>query len=415
MSMDKINILQVAHRLPWPPIDGGKKAALGFVENYARNQTVAGHRLLCMCPIEELGWACDWRSTAPVAFDVDAIDVRNTLSRIAYSTFFSRQPFNMCKYQRASFTRKLESVLAASVPDVVHFESLHTAHYSTIVRRLAPKALRVLRCQNAEYVILERLAESENNPLKRSIIGVHARRLKQYEARSLDDFDLILAITENDASRLRDLNPAIAPRLMVVPAGADIPAELSTLPPVQAGLIRLIHIASMDWLPNQAGLRWLHAHVLPILDRAGLSYHLDVVGKNMPKEFLAMKHPRVTVHGFVEDLRAITSQAHLALVPLWVGGGMRIKILDYWAMGIPVISTSVGAEGVAKPGDDVLMLANDPADFAAAIVSLAKDEVRRSALRLAAYRKLRNKYEWSTLVNGLVERYAALLDAQAKR
>lgn len=408
-----MKILQLAHRLPWPPIDGGKKGTLGFVEGYRHHTKVSGHRLLCMGPEDEAAWATEWRAQG-VDLQFDPMDVRNSLPRFLSNTMLSRRPFNMEKYQRPSFLRMVEDALQADTPDIVHFDSLHTAAYAAAVRRLAPKALRVLRCHNAEHVILERLSECEANPLKRQLIALQARRLKAFEAAALDDFDLVLAITDADAKRFSSMNPRASARMIVMPAGADLPPALPVAPPVVNGVIRLVHIGAMDWLPNQSGLRWFLAEVLPRLDHLGVSYHVDVVGKNMPPEFGAFASDKVTVHGFVQDLAPITNAAHLAVVPLQVGGGMRVKILDYWALGIPVLATRVGAEGLDGDSPAVVDLADDPQDFAKAIARLASEPQRRHGLRVAAFRKVSAHYGWPALVDGLVDRYGAMLAQRAE-
>lgn len=406
-----MNLLQLTHRLPWPPIDGGKKGTLGFVDGYRRHPAVDRHDLVCMCPVEEADWAREWRPDG-TTLAVDLMDARNSAARVLANTLFSSAPFNMAKYRRAPFARLVEAAIRATPPDVVHFDSLHTAHYAHLVGRLAPKALKVLRCHNAEHVIMERLAESQANPLKRALVGVQAARLKAYEARALDDFDLILAITEADAARFRAMNPRCGARMIVLPAGADLPDALPAAPPMVlpegAGPLRMVHIAAMDWLPNQEALRWLLREVLPRLDRLGVAYRLDVIGKNMPREFLDWRQPGVTVHGFVRDLAPLTASARLALVPLQVGGGMRVKILDYWAMGIPVLATRVGAEGLTDYHEPVVALADTPDDFAAAVARLAAHPAERAALRGAAFDKVSAHYGWPALVDGLVARYAAL-------
>jgi len=402
-----INLLQLTHRLPWPPIDGGKKGTLGFVEGYRRHPATRHQSLLCMCPTDEAQWALDWKPDG-VELTVDLMYSRNTIPRVLANTLFSRQPFNIAKYQRASFSALIQASIGRQIPDVVHFDSLHTSWYVPLVKRLAPNALRVLRCHNAEHVIMERMAEAEHNPAKRAIITIQARRLKSYEAEALNMFDLILAITEEDATRFRAINPRCDERMIVVPAGADIPLVLPPAPPADQGKIRLVHIASMDWLPNQAGLIWLLSDVLPLLDKTGVDYHLDVIGKNMPDAFLKMSSPRVTVHGFVQDLKPIMSAAQIAVVPLHVGGGMRVKILDYWSMGIPVIATHVGAEGLWECDEKVIALADSPVDFARAIEHLSAKPAEREDLRAAAFRKVSRHYGWSILIDGLIHRYQAL-------
>ena len=406
-----MNLLQLVHRLPWPPIDGGKKGTLGFVEGYRRHLQISRHALICMCPIEEAQWASDWKPEE-IELSVDLMDARNSVPRVLANTLFSRQPFNMAKYQRASFSRLVEAAISAHTPDVVHFDSLHTAWYASLVDRLAPKALKVLRCHNAEHVIMERLAESQTHPVKKALIGVQADRLKAYEANALDAFDLILAITDADADRFRRMNPRIVDRMIVLPAGTDLPPVLPAAPPPSQTPLRMVHIAAMDWIPNQDALRWLLREVLPRLDRAGIAYHLDVIGKNMPQEFLDWKQDHVTVHGFVQDLRPLTSAAQLALVPLQVGGGMRVKILDYWAMGIPVVATRVGAEGLWEHHEPVVALADTPEDFAASVARLARQPDEREALRAAAFRQVCAHYGWPSLIDQLMTRYQGMRDGR---
>jgi glycosyltransferase involved in cell wall biosynthesis len=402
-----MNLLQLVHRLPWPPIDGGKKGTLGFVDGYRAHPKIEHHDLICMCPEEEAQWAKDWQPKN-IDLSVDLMDARNSVPRVLANTLFSRQPFNMAKYQRTSFVKLVEAAIRAHTPDVVHFDSLHTAWYADLVGRLAPKALKVLRCHNAEHVIMERMAESQTHPLKKALIRVQADRLKAYEARALDAFDLILAITEADAQRFRSMNPRIDDRMIVLPAGADLPAALPPAPPASHMPLRMVHIAAMDWIPNQDALRWLLSDVLPRLDRMGIAYHLDVIGKNMPREFLDWKQDHVTVHGFVENLQPLTSAAQLALVPLQVGGGMRVKILDYWSMGIPVVATRVGAEGLWENHEPVVALGDTPDDFAAAVARLARQPDEREALRAAAFRKVSAHYGWPSLIDQLMTRYQGM-------
>lgn len=408
-----MNILQLTHRLPWPPIDGGKKGTLGFVDGYRSHAAITRHALLSMCPQEEVAWASEWKSMG-VNLSFDAMNARNSVFKVLANTVFSSKPFNMAKYERASFERMVRDEISHEIPEVVHFDSLHTACYARVVRECAPNAIRVLRCHNAEHMILRRLAENEINPIKKALLSLQARRLYKYEAAALDEFDLILAITEEDAERFRVMNPRIGPRIVVVPAGADVPHNLPDAPPSNSGSIRLLHIAAMDWLPNQTGLLWFIEAILPLLDKAGLDYHLDVVGKNMPDVFERFNSKRVTVHGFVQDLKSITSAAHIAVVPLKVGGGMRVKILDYWALGIPVVATSVGAEGLVSGEELSVALADNETDFSQVLLALSFSPEKRESLRKGAFAKVSAQFSWPAIINDLVSRYSNVLLAAKK-
>ena len=395
-----VKLLQLTHLLPWPPVDGGKKGILGFVRHYRAHPAVTAHTLISMCPLSQVQWAREWHPEGE-APRFEFLDTRNRVPPLLANTLFSRLPYNMAKYQRPGFAAKIAAGIGERMPDMVHFDGAHTAGYAPLVRRLAPGAVRVLRCHNAEHVILERFAAGQCNPLKRALLALQARRLKRYEARLLDWFDLILAITEEDAARFRALNPASAPRTIIVPAGADLLPALPPMPP-QASPLRLLHVAAMDWLPNQDGLRWLLRDVVPLLDAQGLDYRLDVVGKAMPREFLSFRHPRVAVHGFVEDLSVLTSAAHLAVVPLHVGGGMRVKILDYWSQGIAVVATPVGAEGLSGGDPPAVAVPDTPQAFAATIARLGADWHGREALRRAGFERASRGYGWPSLVDRVI-------------
>lgn len=395
-----MNILQLTHMLPWPPIDGGKKGILGFVEGYRRHPAANAHTLVSMCHDTQIQSAQAWKPVgeAPV---IDVMDARNRVLPFVTNTLFSPLPYNMAKYRRASFSRLVEASINRRLPDIVHFDGAHTASYAPLVRRLAPGALRVLRCHNAEHVILERFAAEQTNHVKRVLMSIQARRLKRYEALILNDFDLILAITAQDAERFRVINPQSVARTIILPAGAHIPAILPPAPP-SSSPFRLLHVAAMDWLPNQAGLRWLLDEVVPLLDASGLHYHMDVVGKAMPQEFLARSSGHVQIHGFVEDLSALTAAAHIAVVPLHIGGGMRVKIADFWSQGIPVVATPVGAEGLADSDPPAVVVADSPADFAAAICRLCADSAARETLRHNAFIRVKRDFAWPLLIDRVI-------------
>ena len=407
-----MKILQLCHRLPWPPIDGGKKGVLGFVDGYRRDTRIEAYRLLCMCPREEVAWGEQWRSRDGVPLEFDGFNTENSALVILLSTLCSREPFNVWKYKRARFRDMLRRTLHEFAPDIVHFDAIHTAAYFDIVRERAPQALCVLRAHNAEHVILDRLHAAQPAGLRRLLLGVHAARMRRYEARYLSRFDLVLPITDEDAQRFERLDPGVVGSMMTLPAGVDVPeAQPQTV--ASAGPIRLVHVAAMDWLPNVQGLQWLLDEVVPLLDARGVDYHIDVIGKGTQRALQALASPNVTVHGFVEDLEPLLGRATLAVVPLQVGGGMRVKILDYWARGIPIVSTSVGAEGLASPADQTLLIADTAVQFADAIERLGHDEALRARTAAAGFAEVRRSFEWSAIVGRLIAR--CLDERQARR
>jgi glycosyltransferase involved in cell wall biosynthesis len=400
--------VQVSHRLPYPLVDGGKKGIFGFTRGFSQHPQVQSLSLFSLAPLPEREIDLTRLHSLVDHLHVAYKDARNRVGPLLWAQLTSPLPYNMRKYMHGDFLEALVKHLSANPVDVVHFDALHTAHYAAALRERFPRLPMVLREHNVESTIIGRMSLEDPSALKRAIFASQARRLENYEGRMLRHFDRVLAITEVDAGRLRAMWPAVP--VSVVPAGTDLPESL----PVRVGdataePIRLLHIAAMDWLPNQQGLDWFLAEVLPLLDRMGRPFVVDVIGKGTPERFLRGGDPRVKVHGFVDDLAPFLRRGCLAVVPLHVGGGMRVKILDYMAQGVPVVATPVGAEGISDGSDGVVRVAAGPAEFARAVTDLVADPMAAERQRQAAFEFVRGRYGWDRVVDGVVRDYASLV------
>lgn len=402
-----MKILQVAHRLPYPLIDGGKKGIYGFTANYSALVGRHNFGLFCLAPREEQGTDLNQLRLLTSILHVHFDDFRNRVPPLIVNTLFNwKYSYNIAKYISNAYLADLFDVIEQFKPDVIQFEHLHTAWYARNVRLRFPQIMLSLREHNVESTIMERLAENESHPVKRAIFAVQSAKIRRWEAEALGFFDLVLPITSQDAVRISAMNNSI-PQLLT-PAGTEIASQLPSESSGD-GKFHILHLSSMEWLPNVEGLERFISEVMPFLRQASGNVVLDVVGKGMPPSILKHACADIVVHGFVPDLEPLLRQANIAVVPIQVGGGMRVKILDLMAQGIPVVSTSVGAEGISNGDDGCLLIADQASDFARQILFLKANEPARQEIRLRAFNHCQQRYSWSAITKRVFECYSDFL------
>jgi glycosyltransferase involved in cell wall biosynthesis len=168
----------------------------------------------------------------------------------------------------------------------------------------------------------------------------------------------------------------------------------------------------MFWPPNIAGVLWFAREALPIIHRALPDARFVIVGKNPPEEVLALtSDPRIEVTGYVADPTPYIASADAFVVPLLAGGGMRVKILDAWLWGVPIVSTPIGAEGIAVEEGNNILLGEDASTFANAVLALLQDVVLNQRLRIQGRGWVESHYAWQNVYQRVDEVYAGLLSS----
>jgi glycosyltransferase involved in cell wall biosynthesis len=354
-----MHILQVSPRVPFPLHDGG---AIG-IYNITKGLLAAGHRVTMLAintpkhhqPASVLAHlGPDFRL---VTVDVDT---RLRPLKALRNFLYSKEPYNVERFNSQAVVNGLSQLLAAEQFDVVQFEGTFVAPYLAFVRwklrhvATTPPPL-VLRAHNIEYIIWQRLASGERNPLKRWYLEHLAKRMQQFERRELPQFDAIAAITPEDMARLRTLN--CQHPIALVPAAVEL-ASFQPDPAVRPRPRTVFMIGSLNWLPNLEGLDWLLREVWPALHAELPALELHVAGVAPPGHLTSRPkgQDNVFIHGFVESAAAFMRQHDLMLVPLLSGGGMRVKIIEGLALGKAILSTGIGAEGIAvRDGHDIVL------------------------------------------------------------
>jgi glycosyltransferase involved in cell wall biosynthesis len=302
--------------------------------------------------------------------------------------------------------------------DVVEVEGIEMARYwlhaaqSPDLRQRA--RLSVFDEHNAEYVLQQRAFETDMRWPSKWLGALYSfiqwRKLVGYEHRCLRAFDVVVAVSETDRDALLRLVPDL--NIHVVPNGIDTDfnaPRVSLTEPAPA----LVFTGTMDFRPNVDAVTWFCADILPLIKEQVPDVRFTIVGVNPKKAVQRLADdPAATVTGWVPDVRPYIEAAAVYVVPLRMGGGTRFKVLEAMALGVPIVSTRVGCEGIdLVPGEEAL-LADEPAAFAAAVVSLLRDPARGVEMTRRARRRVEERYDWRMIVPRLAALYErAALDA----
>lgn len=252
----------------------------------------------------------------------------------------------------------------------------------------------VLFQHNIETMIWRRRAEQAHNPIERIYINGQAKRMFQYEQRMSQQAGFVVTVSPSDAELTRKLFHVS--HVADVPTGVDTEyfARPDTLP--VAPHSDLVFVGSMDWLPNIDGMSWFVREVLPLIRRRRSGCSMAIVGRSPAPEIMALakEDPRLTVTGTVADIRPWLWNSAISIVPLRIGGGTRLKIYESMAAGIPVVSTTIGAEGLPVRNGEMICLADTAQDFADACINLLDNENERGRISAVARNFVATHYSW---------------------
>jgi len=296
------------------------------------------------------------------------------------------------RYPLASEMReKINALVSEEQFDIIQ---VHQAYLA----RLLPQAeaATVLDMQDilSEHERLVMLAKTKMT--HRFLAWLEWKKMQALERRALRQFDICVTISEDDRAKFLKLFPGA--QVAVVPNGVDLDYfQPQPAPPDGANLV---FVGSMQYTPNADAVLYFYRDILPLIKQRRKQHrpdvHFYVVGWGPSEEITALNEdPHVTVTGFVEDVRPYVANSVLTVVPLRFGSGIRNKILEAWAMARPVVSTSLGAEGLAVQHGENIILADDPSQFAQAVLNLLDDRQQRMRLAQAGRQLVEDKYAWS--------------------
>lgn len=337
---------------------------------------------------------------------VIAIPVNTDLSkRKAFLNLFSSIPYNIERFISKDVEQALTQLLQKETFDIIQIEGLFMAWYVDVIRKFS-QAPVIMRSHNVEYLIWERLAANEKNPLKKIYLKYLANGIRNFEKTYLNKFDAIAAITDEDKTRMRELGSTVP--IEFIAAGVEM-ARFEKKPDIQVKPNTLFIISSLNWLPNLEGIDWFLENVWKTVSKTLPKLELHIAGKSPPKHLLELNLPNVYVHGFVASAPEFMQQYDLMLVPLLSGGGMRIKIIEGMSLGKCILTTPVGAEGISVIPNEEIFISEKPEDWIAWIEKYYAGDLPVTEVGRKAEEKARSAYDNKLVIARFLALYRSLI------
>ncbi len=408
-----MRVLQIAPRVCWP-LDTGAK-----LRNFHLGRILAESAQVTFLSFQHDGEP----ASIPATKYEKVITVRrgsgytvNNAVRGALGT----TPLPLLNYTTEPMKQALGRVLAENDFDLVQLESIHLMGYMPIIRASRSKPLITCDWHNIESELMRRYGEREENILRRSYARRTTKLMAGAEKRALVELDAHVTVSERDANQLLVLHPDA--QVFVVENGVDAGfysdeqiakahqrwADETT--PGSAGKERIVFVGSMDYHANIDGVVSFCREVWPQLRKRKPDLILTIVGRDPALAVRELANmPGVEVTGTVDDVRPYYHEAVASIVPLKVGGGSRLKILEAMAAGVPVVSTTLGAEGLNVTHNENILIADSVDGMIGEVVRTIEDNGIRSRLVNGGRALVFNEYEWSTLGTLLLKNYEQLL------
>ncbi len=401
-----MKILLLTQVLPYPP-DSGPKAKTWNVLKY-----LVQHHEVTLVSFVRGDKSAEIRVLENYCEAVHTLPMERSLLRDGWAmlrSLFSGQPWMMVRDDRAAMRQLLARLVAETQFDIAHADQLNMAQYAERVSG----ARTVLDAHNALWLLYKRFAETMGHGPKKWLLARDWRLLKTYEGNVCRRFDGILAVSNEDKIALEEATGKPTD-ITIIPITVDI----DEFKPVthQSNPNHILHIGTMYWPPNIDAVHWFVEQVFSLVCEKRPDVVFDVVGARPPQSIVELggDGTGINVTGYVDDPTPYHEQAGVMIVPLRAGGGMRVKILNGLAQGMPIVTTSIGCEGIAaKPGTH-LLVADTPEDFAAATLRVLSEPELARTLSHNGRELIKNKYDYRAACQPIDALYKKTEDGRRK-
>lgn len=311
---------------------------------------------------------------------------------------FSRLPYAVKKYESAEMRQEILRRVKQDSPDVVVCDFLTPS--INLPEKLG--CATVLFQHNVEALIWKRHYETQTNPLKRLYLYGQWRKMRALERTECHRYNHVIAVSREDCEMMR--NDYGVEAVTDVPTGVDT-EFFRPQTGIRTEPASLVFTGSMDWLPNVDAIHWFCSEILPLVRAQISNVKLTIVGRKPGNELLELskRDSSILVTGRVDDVRPFMEKAAAYIVPIRIGGGTRLKIYEAMAMEKPLISTTVGAEGLPVRDGEELLLADTPRSFADAIIKVLSNDTLAADLGKRAAATVREKFGWAKVTGKFVE------------
>jgi len=313
----------------------------------------------------------------------------------AFLSIFSSLAYGIKLRYSGRIKKKLERFIDAIQPDAIICDSI----YQSLNIPLDFRGLKILYEHNVESVIVKRYLEKEKNIFKKIFARIEYLKMERFQKKMWGKFDLSVASSSEDKKLMEERVKGL--KIMVLNNGVDTDFFQPNSYPVEEKA--LVYTGQIGWFPNEDAVIYFIKNIYPLIKKEEPEAKFWIVGEGPSEKIrkLASQDKSLMVTGLVEDVRLFLGRASVFVVPLRIGSGTRLKILEAMAMGKPIVSTSLGCEGLEVRHKENIVVADNPEDFANAVILLLKNKSRCRKLGENARKLVETKYDWEVVFGEL--------------
>jgi len=390
-----MKILFIARTCPYPANDGERIRVYNIIKNMSHHDVTLVYRSMTPADkegIHELNKYCKHVYPAYIPSPNSGFQKLKWILPFV----FSKYPIGLSTVYFKEVQKIIQDSCEREDFDIIQIEHSSLTIYLDFLRiKNMPKT--VLTMHNVDYVRNDRVIENLSFGVDKLYQIFNQMKFKQWEIESLKRYDHVIAMSEVDKQIM--LNDAPELDVSIVPNGVDTKAvsfDVSTR--LKSHNKKIVFVASMDSEANHDGAMYFIDHVFPLIKQESPDVELYVVGRSPRKELLNKSNDTgIIVTGMVDSVYDYYREAAVSIVPLRSGGGTRLKIFESMAIGVPVVSTTVGAEGINVSSGEDILLADNPENFASAVLELLKNDVLYAGIVKRARSRMLEEYDWGVI------------------
>ncbi len=405
--MAKPKLLFLGQTLPYPPDSGTAIRSYNVLRLLGRDYDVTALCFYRRATTPDL--AGSLAALRGIAADVELFPIEQEYSRARMiadhaRSVLTRRAYTAFAYRSSAFRRAVLARLAREQFAIAHLDSLDLGDYVPLLSGMPIVAGH----HNVESALLRRRAENDASLVRRRYLELQAQFTEREERRWCPRAAVNLAVSDADRAEFQRLVPNA--RFEVIPNGVDVDAFVPSAGGANDGIV---FVGGMSWFPNADALQFFDEEILPLVRARDERVKVTWVGRAKPDVIASYAKRGVELTGHVDDIRPYVGSAACYVVPLRIGGGTRLKILDAWAMGKAVVSTSVGCEGLDAVDGQNILIRDDPSAFAAAVMMVLRDSGLRASLERNARATAEQKYSWTVIGEKMRKVYEEVLERAA--
>lgn len=399
-----MRILYITDYLPFPPVSGDSIRLFNLMKNVGKHHQISVIALFSgLVPVKDISPLLEFSERVEIIGHQWPSAFRIWPDLASY--FLRGIPPEL----RMLYSQKLADTMAR-LDDEEHFDIVHFEHsrMALYLKALRPNVKRrtILAFQNVAFDQFKRISQIEKELVKKLRTRLHSTLMRSWEPRFAERFDRCVTVSDADRGLLLEANPRLA--IDVIPNGIDTLKNQSL--EANHGGSDLLFIGSMSYEPCVDGALFFCKEILPLVQERLGGVNLWIVGANPVKEVRELANASVRVTGYVEDILPYYNRTSVSIVPLRAGGGTRLKILESMALGRPVVSTSIGCEGLGLVDGQHILVADNPEDFAHKIVGLLRDDELYQKVASQARKVAVETYDWTAISQKLLNTYENVMD-----